>query len=177
MTFLDRVSVFLSTGFGVSLLYTCIHERFSFIKERKHVFRGTGAGFLGTLEAATLVALGLRFEGWIGAASLLILTAISVYFSGRAEKSLGEKDDSRIVLDEIVGYFWSVAFLPLDHLQIKLRFAVIVFAFILFRIFDVYKIPSRNIQNLKGGWGVMMDDVLSGLLVCALLNLGVRLFL
>ncbi len=177
MNIIDRISIFLSTGFGVSLLYARFQERSSYIKERRQLFRGTGAGFFGTLEAAAMVALGLRFEGWSGALVLVGLTAASAYLSGRAERLLGAKDDSRIVLDEIIGYFWSVAFLPLDLFEPGPRYGILILAFVLFRIFDVYKIPSKQIQEIKGGWGIMMDDVLSGLLACVLLHGGVRMFL
>ncbi len=95
---------------------------------------------------------------------LVVLTGASVYVSGIAEKALGNKDDHRIVIDEIMGYFWAIALLPALTLPVR------IIAFILFRFFDVFKIPSRRVQNLQGGWGVMMDDVFSGIAVNVLLQ-------
>lgn len=167
----DRISVFLATGFGASSLWTSFHSRFDYVNQRKEAFRGTGAGLIGTLEAVAFVTLGLYFDSVPAVLALILLSTASIYVCGRAEKLLGSKDDSRIVLDEIVGYFWSVAFLPLGAMSFGFRFAYIVAAFVLFRIFDVYKIPSRRIQSVKGGLGVMADDILSGLLSSVILNL------
>ncbi len=174
--FADRVCVFLSTGFGMSAIYARLHARAAMIRDRQSAFRGTGAGLIGTLEAAALAALGLRFEGWGGSVALVVLTLLGVYVTGRAEKVLGNKDDSRIVFDEIIGYFWSIAFIPFELLTSTVQGAALAAAFVLFRIFDVYKIPSRRAQDLGDGWGVMMDDVLSGMAVSAILNAAIRLF-
>ena len=173
MSLLDRISVFLSTGFGVSLLYERFHGKSSYIKDRKHIFKGTGAGFFGTLEAFVLSIIGVRFEGWLGLLALSALTLLSVFFTGRAEKALGTKDDSRIVLDEVIGYFWTVSFIPFALFTLGQQAAILAAGFVLFRLFDVYKIPSRRIQDIGGGWGVMMDDVLSGITALAVLSGGI----
>jgi len=127
----------------------------------------TGSGFLGTLLAVYL-------SGWIipeGAAGiplLLAASAVSVWLTGIAETSLGNKDDPRIVLDEIIGYFWTIACLPSRGWGVSLA------AFVLFRVFDTFKIPSRSVQNLSGGWGVMMDDILSGIAANLILHAALK---
>ena len=133
------------------------------LRHKKWAERWTGSGFLGTVLAFFL-GNWVPLEGARGLILLLVLSGIAIYLSGIAEASLGNKDDHRIVVDEIIGYFWSIAFLPLLTLRTRLA------AFVLFRIFDVFKIPSRRVQNLKGGWGIMMDDILSGMAVCLLLH-------
>ncbi len=109
------------------------------------------------------------FSSAPGCLLLLALSGFSIYVAGIAEKALGNKDDHRIVVDEIIGYFFSIAFLPFLSLPVRLA------AFVLFRLFDVYKIPSKKVQNLQGGLGVMMDDILSGITANILLQIFLRI--
>ncbi len=96
---------------------------------------------------------------------LFITLAISIPLSSAAEKIYGKKDHSHIVIDEIVGFWVSVIFLPYS---IKIT----VLAFFLFRIFDVIKpLYIRKSQNLPGGWGVVLDDVFAGILTNLILQL------
>ncbi|MGO9612144.1 MAG: phosphatidylglycerophosphatase A [Dissulfurispiraceae bacterium] len=83
---------------------------------------------------------------------------VGVLASHSAEKSYGEKDCSFIVIDEFIGYFVSVVFLPLT-------LGYIVSAFFLFRFFDILKPPPiRQIEKaVSGGMGIMLDDVLAGM--------------
>ena len=76
---------------------------------------------------------------------------------------MNDPDPSEVVIDEVVGM--SIALFMLPHTII-----MYTMAFILFRIFDVFK-PSfiYQVQNLPGGWGIMLDDVLAGIftwLIC-----------
>ncbi len=93
--------------------------------------------------------------------SLSIVTAF-VFFIGTltahsAEKQLG-KDSTHIVIDELCGYMISVIFIPKS-------IGYLIAAFILFRIFDIFKPPPiRAIErNVPGGAGIMLDDVLAGI--------------
>jgi phosphatidylglycerophosphatase A len=98
----------------------------------------------------------------------LILAAglvLSIIISSRAEEVFGVKDDQRIVIDEIVGFWFAAAFLPKS---IWITVACIV----LFRIFDVKKFYIiRKLQNLPGGYGVVMDDVAAGVVSNVLVRL------
>lgn len=109
-------------------------------------------------------------RGLAGLPILLAASGLAVWLSGIAESALGNKDDHRIVVDEIVGYFWAIAYLP------SRGWAVSLAAFTLFRVFDVYKIPSRGVQNLPGGWGVMMDDILSGITANLILHAALKFY-
>ena len=77
---------------------------------------------------------------------------------------MDDHDPSEVVIDEAVGMGISLFMLP--H-----SFGLYLLAFILFRIFDIFK-PSfiYQIQDLPGGWGIMVDDVLAGLFTFALIN-------
>lgn len=87
----------------------------------------------------------------------LVLIAASIHICAKAEKIFQKKDDGRIVLDEVAGIFVSMLFLP--H-----SLVVLLLAILLFRVFDIWK-PSfiNKSQNLKGGLGVVADDVLAGI--------------
>ena len=95
---------------------------------------------------------------------IIILFVLGVYSSSRMAKCLDDDDPSEVVIDEVVGMGISLFMLP--H-----SFGLYLLAFILFRIFDIFK-PSfiYQIQDLSGGWGIMVDDVLAGLFTLALVN-------
>ena len=95
---------------------------------------------------------------------IIILFVLGVYSSSRMAKYLDDHDPSEVVIDEVVGMGISLFMLP--HIP-----GLYLLAFILFRVFDILK-PSfiYHIQNLSGGWGIMLDDVLAGLFTFALVN-------
>ena len=95
---------------------------------------------------------------------IIILFVLGVYSSSRMAKYLDDHDPSEVVIDEVVGMGISLFMLPHSP-------GFYLLAFILFRGFDILK-PSfiYRIQNLPGGWGIMLDDVLAGLITFALVN-------
>ena len=95
---------------------------------------------------------------------IIILFVLGVYSSSRMVKYLDDHDPSEVVIDEVVGMGISLFMLPHSP-------GLYLLAFILFRGFDILK-PSLiyRIQNLPGGWGIMLDDVLAGLITFALVN-------
>ncbi|MBC8416472.1 MAG: phosphatidylglycerophosphatase A [Candidatus Cloacimonetes bacterium] len=100
---------------------------------------------------------------------VLTLSLISVFFISKAEKKLGH-DNNKIVLDEFLGYFIAVVFLPKTII-------IAVFAFILFRFFDISKPEPVNIlQKLPAGWGVMADDLMAGVYTNISLQILIRVF-
>lgn len=81
----------------------------------------------------------------------------------RAEPLLGTKDPGAIVIDEVAGMTLSVLGLPLT-------LPVLAAGFVLFRVFDIVKpFPARASQRLRGGVGVMVDDLIAGLYALATL--------
>jgi len=86
-------------------------------------------------------------------------TAIAVWISGEAEKSLGH-DAHPIVIDEAVGQ--SIALLGVPR-----ALPAFALSFLLFRLFDIWKpLGARELQRLSGGYGVVADDVVAGLTAC-----------
>lgn len=126
---------------------------------------GFGSGYIpwasGTWGSAVgLILYYFLFRNLSFVPYLLTLTAwfaLSIWSAGEAEKYFG-KDSGKIVIDEIVGIFFSLALIPLSW---KTGLA----AFLLFRLFDIWKpFPARWCQDhLPGGWGVVMDDVVAGI--------------
>ena len=87
--------------------------------------------------------------------ALIITLPIAVYLANEAEKFLG-KDAHPIVVDEIVG-------MQVTLLAIEPSFLMAAIGFVLFRIFDVLKpFPAGRAQRLRGGFGVVIDDVAAG---------------
>ena len=126
--------------------------------------RLTGAGLIGTLA-------GLGCVRWVPqeprACVFFLAGALfaSVAIADKAEELLARKDDQRIVIDEWIGYLVSVALLSKTLI-------VWLVAFVLFRVVDTWKpLGIKRLSELPGGWGVVMDDVMAGLLVNAVLRL------
>ncbi|MCK4264855.1 phosphatidylglycerophosphatase A [Candidatus Babeliales bacterium] len=89
---------------------------------------------------------------------LFALFILGIITSQRAAIILGEKDPSKIVIDEAVGMGISLLLLP------KL-FGVYFVAFVVFRLFDILKpYPINKLQDFPGGFGIIIDDVLAGFL-------------
>ena len=109
--------------------------------------------------------------GWFVKPYSLILTfPVAIYASGEMEKYFGH-DSSRIVIDEFVGMQVSLLLLKPDPL-------VAVSGFVLFRVFDIAKpFPVGRSQKLRGGFGVVVDDVLAGVYSRLVLALIIRFFL
>ena len=121
-------------------------------------------GTAGTFVAmAIYVAENLIFSGvnsdLLNCINLLIVALLiypSVKITDYAEKFYNSKDPQSVVLDEVIGYWISVLFLPFS-----LSYAVL--AFLLFRLFDIIKpFPARSLQSLSGGLGIMIDDIIAG---------------
>ena len=88
----------------------------------------------------------------------LIIAAVfltGVWASGRVESYYGH-DPACVVIDEMVGMGITLLLIP--------KTVYLIFAgFLLFRFFDITKwLGANRMQRLKGGWGVMMDDVVAG---------------
>jgi phosphatidylglycerophosphatase A len=122
--------------------------------------------------AALLPWLALRELAWPWYLIALVLAfAIGVWASALAARRLSLADPGAIVWDEFVGQW--IALAPLLAFAHDWRW--IVAGFLLFRLFDVWK-PwpvSWADRAVKGGFGVMLDDVLAGVwaaLVLALLR-------
>ncbi|MBN1352552.1 phosphatidylglycerophosphatase A [candidate division KSB1 bacterium] len=100
---------------------------------------------------------------------IVFLFLIGVWTSTKAEQFWGH-DPSRVVADEFVGQL--IVIVPFEKTA-----GFIIGAFVLFRLFDITKVaPVSYGEKLPGGWGIMMDDVIAGILAAVVLA-GARLFL
>jgi len=88
----------------------------------------------------------------------LFLFLIGGIASDTIVKHSKEHDPSRIVIDEWVGQWVALSMMP-----VYIRTGVV--AFVAFRIFDIIKPwPVRKMEKIPGGWGVMADDVMAGIM-------------
>jgi phosphatidylglycerophosphatase A len=139
------------------------------------VFLATGCftGFLplmpgtwGTFAAIPIVILVHRVNLVVQGIIALVFVAFGAWISGRAEILLEDHDPRPIVIDEMAGFLISLLWLPLNPLTLLLGFGI-------FRLFDVVKPPpiSSVEKRMRGGWGVVIDDVLAGVFTNATLRL------
>ena len=120
------------------------------------------SGTVGSLVAAVALWL-IPFSPTALLATLVAVTIAGVWAGSRVERALGAKDPGVIVIDEVAGMFLAVLFLPRT-------LPVLASAFLLFRLFDIWKpYPARQIQELHGGFGVMLDDLIAGAYALAVL--------
>lgn len=101
----------------------------------------------------------------------VIVFIVGVWASGCACRICELDDPSQVVIDEVSGQLIALA-----PLVIAPSVAGVIAAFILFRLFDIFKpYPIRRLERLHGGLGVMSDDALAGLFSAALVWLGIYL--
>ena len=99
------------------------------------------AGYLLLLLSGVLYYIGLQIAPW-------------------CEEKYG-KDPGIYVIDEVIGYLIAIGFLNIFGLELNNEMWIL--SFILFRIFDVLKIwPAKDLENIKGGHGIILDDVAAG---------------
>ena len=98
----------------------------------------------------------------------LIFFLYGVYVGNKFEKVYG-KDPSQCTIDEVVGTWISLILLP------KIIFISLT-AFFIWRILDIIKPqPARKMEEMQGGLGIMMDDVISGIYTLLIMHLLVYL--
>ncbi len=89
---------------------------------------------------------------------LVILSILGLFAAAIYSAELGHNDPRRIVIDEASGQLVSLLAVPATWTAVGL-------SFLLFRFFDIVKpYPIRKTEKLPGGWGIMTDDLLAGLL-------------
>lgn len=95
---------------------------------------------------------------------LLIIFFLGVYFSLVIQKDSDEEDPSKIVIDEVCGQMAALFLVPS-------RIFYLILAFLLFRFIDIVKPFSlKKIELLPGGWGVMVDDLVAGVLTALIVH-------
>lgn len=122
---------------------------------------GTAGAAVGTVAWWCLACCVDDYRIVLAATALLtvVVTLLSIAPINRLEKFWGE-DPSRVVIDEVVGVWVTLLAVPATC-----EWYYVAGAFVLFRIMDITKpLGCRWLDNnIHGGWGVMLDDLLAGL--------------
>jgi len=101
---------------------------------------------------------------------LIAIFFLGVRSSTQVERVSQSTDPGYIVIDEFIG-------MALVLMTVPKSFVLYLFAFLLFRIFDIVKpAPVNQLQDLPEGWGVMVDDVVAGIYAIIVLQLGRLIF-
>ena len=123
-------------------------------------------GTVGTLVGLPL-AWGLMVSGWnwpMQSAVCVVLSLFAIPICGVAEKMIGGKDPGCIVADEYLT-------LPITVIGLTSPWALLS-GFVLHRIFDITKPPPiKQIQDIHGGFGIVVDDFLAALIALGLNHL------
>lgn len=99
----------------------------------------------------------------------LVIIFYGIYIGTKFEAEYG-KDPAQCTIDEVAGTWISLIALPKS-------IGIIIATFLLWRILDIIKPPpARNLERLKGGLGIMIDDVISGIYTLIIMHLVVYLF-
>lgn len=127
---------------------------------------GCGVGFVpfmpgtvGTVFAVLLYfcVVVINVNVFIRIAIIVLITLIGFWSSSVAEKYYGVKDPHLIIIDEIAATLVILEFIPLT-------FTTVFIAFALFRFYDMVKpFPANRLEDLNGGVGIMMDDLIAGI--------------
>ena len=124
---------------------------------------------------------------------VLFLALVGVWSAGKTADFAGIKDPQFVVIDEVAGQHITLI-LPLIPLAIPnlsahmdfseyaiysalslLNWRYLLAGFVLFRLFDIWKpFPIRNLEKLRGGWGIMADDWLAGVYAAILLKVALH---
>lgn len=150
-----RLAVVLATGFGIGYLP---------IAPATWASAGT---------AVCLLAL-LPILDWVGLlAAIAVVTPIAIWAAGEAERDLGH-DARPIVIDEVAGMLVAVCGVPMAGSGFPRLAMLLLLAFALFRVFDIWKpFPVGRSQALPGGFGIVVDDLLAGIYTNITLHIAV----
>lgn len=122
-------------------------------------------GTAGSLAAIPFWWLLARLPQDLYALVVLLGISLGVYLCHRTAKDMGVHDHGSIVWDEFIGMWITLMAIP------RIDWQWVAVGFILFRIFDIWKPwPIRWFdRNVHGGMGIMVDDIIAGVISAALL--------
>lgn len=151
LNFYDRLKLFFASGF----------------------FTGYFPFASGTVGSALAILIYLFIpnfsEPYILVIFILIFLILGIYTSDFAERIYGF-DPPQVVIDEIVGMWLTMLFVPKTLI-------LVVIGFVLFRFFDIVKpFPAKQSQQIKGGLGIMLDDVIAGFYSLVILHFILLIF-
>lgn len=123
-------------------------------------------GSVGSILALLIFFVFSLYRSVVFVPVILITFVLGIYASSIIEKYLGD-DPSIVVIDEMVGMWVSLVFLPENMI-------IWIVAFFIFRVIDIIKpFPCRQSESLKRGWGIMLDDVIAGIYTNLILQISI----
>ena len=134
---------------------------------------GLGLGYIpgapgtyGSILGIPLAVVFFRQGPLLGTFSLVAFVLFSTWTAGKAEEIFRQPDPSRVVIDEVAG-------MALTLFLVSPATGHIIIGFVLFRIFDMVKFGPVKWANdrLKGGIGIVADDLIAGVISNLLLRL------
>ncbi|MBZ5625968.1 MAG: phosphatidylglycerophosphatase A [Acidobacteriia bacterium] len=124
------------------------------------------AGSAAGLAIAIVLHQYAGFAGWQFALLAALAFYPAVWVAGITADAVQRKDPSIVVVDEVIGQWITLAGARRFNWQSYLA------AFVLFRLFDIWKPPpARQLEALPGGWGINADDVMAGVYAALVLFL------
>ena len=123
-------------------------------------------GTVGTLVAVLLYIPLATLPLWGYIAVLFLGSLIGIVLCEKTSNELGGHDNPAIVWDEFLGYWLTMLFAPSGWIWI-------VIGFVLFRLFDIWKPWPISVidHKVKGGLGIMLDDLVAGVYALVVLQL------
>jgi phosphatidylglycerophosphatase A len=117
-------------------------------------------GTYGSLAASLVFALICYWGGWIRpelhVSTVGLICLAGIISAENVSHDKGIEDPSIVVIDEVAGQLVAFLFLPVNAFNL-------ICGFVAFRAFDIWKpFPIRRLEALKGGVGIMADDLLAG---------------
>lgn len=152
----DRIFAIIGTSFGLAYL-------------------PVAPGTWGTLPGVVIfLAIALvapqSSQGWLIAAALIAFCIFTVALGPWAERHWKAKDPKVYVPDEVVGFLLTVLLFRTPD-----PFLTAGWAFVITRITDILKIPpAYQLERLPGGWGILVDDLVSSIYAAIILHLLTR---
>lgn len=129
-------------------------------------FSGLSPKAPGTVGSFVSLIIGLFLLQFLHVSTLfllsLLVTVIAIKQIDIYEKEVGTHDSSEIVIDELAGMWIALSICGINSSNFVI---MAVLAFVFFRIFDIWKpsIIGKIDRDVKGGLGVMGDDVIAGI--------------
>ena len=106
--------------------------------------------------------------------AIVAVTCAGIWAGSRTEALAGRKDPGKVVVDEVAGQL--IATLPLAFFR-PWSIAAVMVSFVLFRFFDIVKpYPANRLQELRGGFGIMYDDLVAGVYAAVLVSIFIKFF-
>lgn len=120
-------------------------------------------GTFGTLAAIPFIFLTMMAPLWLQLVVAIAICAIGIWFCDVASRDAGVHDHPAIVWDEVAGFY-------ITMIGAAISWQTLLVGFILFRFFDIVKPWPITLldKHVKGGFGIMVDDILAGIfsLIC-----------